>query len=88
MIRRILRSQNGVATLIALIMMTMLTLIGLAAMNTSDDEVSIAGNELHEMQSFYASEAGLDAASALIQRNYDTTGAPPATMPNGSLYIN
>lgn len=85
---KLLKSQKGVATLIALIMMTMLTLIGLAAMNSSDDEVSIAGNELHEMQSFYASEAGLDAASALIQRNYDTTGAPPATMPTGNLYIN
>ncbi len=85
---RILNSQNGVATLIALIMMTMLTLIGLAAMNTSDDEVSIAGNELHEMQSFYASEAGLDAASAIIQRNYDTTGVPPSTMPTGVLNIN
>lgn len=83
-----LKSEQGVATLIALVMMTMLTLIGIAALNTSDDEVSIAGNELHEMQSFYASEAGLDAASAMIQRNYDTTGAPPVTMPNGTLYMN
>ncbi len=83
-----LKTQGGVATLIALIMMTMLTLIGLAALNTSDDEVSIAGNELHEMQSFYASESGLDAAAAMIQRNYDTTSAPPLTMPAGTLYLN
>jgi len=88
MMAKVLKSQNGVATLIALIMMTMLTLIGLAALNTSDDEVSIAGNELHEMQSFYASEAGLDAASAIIQRNYDTTSVPPSTMPTGTMYIN
>jgi Tfp pilus assembly protein PilX len=39
-----LKSQSGVATLIALVMMTMLTLIAIAALNTSDDEVSIAGN--------------------------------------------
>jgi len=88
MIIRKLKSKSGVATLIALIMMTMLTLIGLAALNTSNDDVSIAGNDLHEMQSFYASEAGLDAASAMIQRNYDTTGAVPLTMPNGTLYMN
>jgi len=88
MITGILKKQNGVATLIALIMMTMLTLIGLAALNTSDDEVEIAGNQLHEMQSFYAAEAGLDAASAMIQRNYDTTGVPPANMPAGVLDIN
>jgi Tfp pilus assembly protein PilX len=88
MISRLIKNQRGVATLIALIMMTMLTLIGLAALNTSDDEVSIAGNQLHEMQSFYAAEAGLDAASAMIQRNYDTVSTPPASMPQGTLSMN
>ena len=41
-----LKNETGVATLIALIMVAMLTLIGIAAISTSDDEVSIAGNEL------------------------------------------
>ena len=40
----------------------MLTLIGLAAMSTSDDEVTITGNELQETRAFYAAEAALEAA--------------------------
>ena len=59
-----LHSESGFATLIALIMVGMLTLIGLAALSTSDDEVTIAGNELQETRAFYAAEAGLEQAAA------------------------
>ena len=83
-----LKSEQGMAALIALIMVTMLTLLGVAALQTSDDEVSIAGNELHETRSFYAAEAGLEQAAAAIQTEYDHTGLPPTTMPSGSSSIN
>lgn len=76
------------ATLIALIMVGMLTLIGLAALSTSDDEVQIAGNELQEMRAFYGAEAGLEAAAAAIQAQYTATGLPPTTLPSGSYNIN
>ncbi|MCB2231104.1 hypothetical protein KQH82_10350 [bacterium] len=88
MIRTKLKSEQGIVTVIALIMVGMLTLIGLAALSTSDDEVSIAGNELQEMRSFYAAEAGLEAAAAALQFEYETTGVPPTTMPSGSDSIN
>ncbi|MDD5426720.1 MAG: hypothetical protein PHN52_09590 [candidate division Zixibacteria bacterium] len=83
-----LKSQRGFVTLIALIMVGMLTLIGLAALSTSDDEVSIAGNELQDMRAFYAAEAGLDKAAAVLQNQYESTGVPPTTMPSGSENIN
>lgn len=82
------RGERGFATLFALIMVGMLTLIGLAAMQTSNDDVSIAGNSLHEMKSFYAAEAGLEAAAAQIQQEYEETGAPPVAMPSDSNTIN
>ncbi len=85
---RYFQSENGVATLIALLLVGMLTMIGLAAMSTSDDEVTIAGNELREMRAFYASEAGLEMAAATLQQEYETTGMPPTTMPTGVLKIN
>jgi len=81
-------NQAGFATLIALLMLGMLTLIGLAALSTSDDEVVIAGNELQEMRAFYAAEAGLERITALMQQEYDSTGAPPVTMPSGSDSLN
>ncbi|MBN1213702.1 MAG: hypothetical protein JXA92_14105 [candidate division Zixibacteria bacterium] len=81
-------NERGFVTLIALLMVGMLTLIGLAALSTSDDEVSIAGNELQDMRAFYAAEAGLDKAAAEIQYQYEQTGVPPTSMPTGSEELN
>ncbi len=83
-----LNSQGGVAALVALLMIGMLTLIGLAALSTSEDEIQIAGNQLQEARSFYAAEAGLEMAVAALQSEYDSTGVPPLSMPTGQLDIN
>jgi len=83
-----INNKRGMASLIALIMVAMLTLLGLAALSTSDDEVSIAGNELQETRAFYAAEAGLEKAAAALQSEFDTTGAPPTSMPAGSETVN
>lgn len=88
MTRNRLKSERGVATLIALLMMGMLLLIGLAALSTSDDEVTIAGNEMQEMRAFYAAEAGLERATAMLQSEYDSTGVPPVVMPDGEETVN
>ena len=86
--KRILSNQGGFATLIALLMIGMLTLIGLAVLSSSDNEVTIAGNELQDMRSFYAAEAGLQKAAARLQYAYDSTNAPPTVMPAGSDTLN
>jgi type II secretory pathway pseudopilin PulG len=78
-----LQSESGFATLIALIMVGMLTLIGLAALSTSDDEVTIAGNELQETRAFYAAEAGLEEAAADLHTSIDSSGTVPSYLPSG-----
>lgn len=88
MFTSILKSERGFATLIAIMMVGMLTLLGLAALSTSDDEVNIAGNELQEMRAFYAAEAGLEAAGAALRSEFDSTGAPPTHMPSAELVLN
>ncbi|UCD17259.1 MAG: hypothetical protein JSV44_12550 [Candidatus Zixiibacteriota bacterium] len=86
--KRIIYDNRGVATFIALVMMVMLTLVGLAALKLADDEITIAGNEMNEMNAFYAAEAGLEQAAAAMQSQYEATGAPPTTLPSGNLTIN
>ncbi|MEW6051286.1 MAG: PilX N-terminal domain-containing pilus assembly protein [Candidatus Zixiibacteriota bacterium] len=86
--RHVLRTENGIAALVALIMIGMLTLIGLAALTTSDDEVAISGNQLQETRAFYAAEAGLEKAAAALQVEFETTGAPPTTLPVGTEEVN
>lgn len=83
-----LRSERGIASVIAILMVGMLLLVGLAAMNTSNDEVSVAGNQLQTTRAFYAAEAALEKASADIQSHYDSAGRPPDVMPAGSVSLN
>jgi Tfp pilus assembly protein PilX len=88
MSRRILGEERGVATLVALLMIGMLLLIGLAALTSSDDEAQIAGNEWREMKSFYAAEAGLEEAVATLTTEYDSTGRPPTQLPDETFTLN
>lgn len=86
--KKIMIDERGFATLIALMIMIMMTMIGVAVVKLSNDEISIAGNEMNEMESFYAAEAGLERAAAAMQTQYENTGAPPTTMPQGNETIN
>jgi Tfp pilus assembly protein PilX len=62
--RKILRDKRGVALIIALIMLLILTFIGISAISTTTFETNISGNERVGTVAFYASEAifqtGLD----------------------------
>ena len=62
--RNILRNRKGVALVIALIMLLILTFIGISAISTTTFETNISGNERVGTVAFYASEAifqkGLD----------------------------
>jgi len=81
-------NERGLAALVALLLVGMLTLIGLAALSTSDDEVKVAGNKWQETKAFYAAESGLDRAVADLMAHYDTANAVPTTMPSGSDDLN
>jgi hypothetical protein len=60
----ILRNKDGVALIIALIVLLILTFIGISAISTTTFETNISGNEKVGIAAFYASEAiyqfGLD----------------------------
>jgi Tfp pilus assembly protein PilX len=62
--RNILSNKNGVALIIALLMLLILTFIGISAISTTTFETNISGNERVGTVAFYASEAifqmGLD----------------------------
>jgi Tfp pilus assembly protein PilX len=83
-----LKSERGMAALVALLLVGMLTIIGLAALSTSNDEVTVAGNQMQETKAFYAAESGLDAATAILEAHYDTANSTPTTMPAGTQTVN
>lgn len=53
---RLLRDEKGSAIVVALMILSLLTLVGIAATRTSDSEISIAGNEVAFNTVLYQSE--------------------------------
>ena len=52
-----LENEKGSVTVLAVVLLMLLTLLGMAATTTSSIEVQIAGNELRYRQAFYAAES-------------------------------
>jgi Tfp pilus assembly protein PilX len=55
----ILNEGRGVAIILALLMLLVLTLIGISAISTTTFETSISGNERVRTDAFYVAEAGI-----------------------------
>ena len=72
----ILKGEKGVALVIALLMLLVLTLIGISSIGTTTFETSISGNERVRADAFYAAEAGIQVA---INQIPDNTNPIPKT---------
>jgi hypothetical protein len=70
MIRR-LRKNEGSALLVALLVMLMLTLIFVAAINTSVTDIHIAENQKERTSAFYVAEGGLELALRVLKDNFN-----------------
>jgi len=80
----ILREQSGVALVIALVMIVVLTVIGLAANFTSIFEIKLSGNKRGATDAFYTADGGVQAVLADLT-NFNTsvgyTAVSPSTLP-------
>jgi hypothetical protein len=54
------KNQNGIALVVALIMLLVLTFIGVAAVSLTSYEARIAGNERVYNNAFYAGDGGIE----------------------------
>jgi len=72
----ILENQSGAALVIALVMMIVLTLIGLASIFTSTFEIKISGNKRCSTDSFYAADTGIQVLKANVQ-NFSPNNPSP-----------
>jgi len=57
--KNIVENDRGIALVVALMMLLVLTLIGINAITSTTYETSISGNERVGTDAFYASEAGI-----------------------------
>jgi Tfp pilus assembly protein PilX len=63
-----LRNENGFVLVIAMVMLVILTLIGIAATNTTIIELNIAGNERQASRQFQAVDSGWKAAGIFLNK--------------------
>ena len=77
-----LNNENGFMIVIALLMLAIVTIIGIAATKTSETELRFAGREKRRKLSFYAAEA----ARGYVAENPSLYGADNITA-NESLYF-
>lgn len=62
--RTFLKDQSGVALVIALIMIIVLSLIGLASVSTSIFEIRLSGNKRGVTNAFYAADSGVQVVAS------------------------
>lgn len=70
MFRR-LKSENGSALLLALLVMIMLTFIYIASVTTTVNDMDIAENQKDKTSAFYISEGGLEHGMRVLKDNAD-----------------
>lgn len=87
-----LREETGTAIVIALIMMVVLTLIGLASTYTSTFEMKLSGNKRGSTEAFYTADAGPQCIQADITNfyvsntsNYKSPNPIPLDLQNESI---
>ena len=80
----ILLKQEGVALVIALLMLLILTLIGISSISTTTFEAGISGNERVRADAFYAAEAGIQVAINQVPDNLSPI--PKTTIKEDSYY--
>src|SRR5947199_2681298 len=84
------RNQSGVAMIIALFALLLLSVVGLGMMYSTNMETSINGNYRDKQEAFYAGLAGLQEARDRIQPSWGDIPAPtalPSTSFQNVIYI-
>jgi len=85
MIKTKLNNESGIVLIVCLAILFMLSLIGIASISTSNNDMRIAENENRATGAFYAAEAGLEKSAASIAISYQTTGIAPNPLPTDSV---
>jgi Tfp pilus assembly protein PilX len=75
----VLRNESGAALVVALLMIVVLSLIGLASSSTSTFEIRLSGNKRGATDAFYSADAGLQSVMGNIANfSCDENPTPPA----------
>ncbi len=66
----VMKNEQGMVLVVSLIMLALMTIIGMAAINTSTIETLISGVEKQAQRNFYSADAGINYAKTLLQARF------------------
>jgi len=78
----LLKNDDGSVLVLALIMLLLLTLLGIAASRTASIDIQISGNDIIYKQNLYRAEAAAMEAAQFLQ-DTDLNTSPPGWLPAG-----
>lgn len=67
--KQFLNNKDGSITVLALILLVLLTLLGIAATTTSSIEVQIAGNDDRHKKALYEADGGTEVGFEMLEQN-------------------
>jgi hypothetical protein len=73
-IQNIVKSEQGSALLIAIMVLLLATIIGFAATTTTSTELGVSGNDKMKKVTFYEADGGTEAARELTELNFACAG--------------
>jgi Tfp pilus assembly protein PilX len=76
----IMKDQSGAALVVALLMIVILSLIGIASSSNSTFEIRLSGNKRAATDAFYTSDAGVQSVRANITNFNTSSGFSPVTI--------
>jgi len=79
---KIITSDKGVALVLGMMLLVILSLMGAAAIMTTSTETKIAANTRKANQAFYSADAGIESARTMISWT-DSQTSPPITNDTG-----
>ncbi|MBW1982530.1 MAG: hypothetical protein JRJ12_15065 [Deltaproteobacteria bacterium] len=91
---QILDNQRGNALVVALLMLVVLTLLGIAATNTSTIEIQLSSNDKMYKTAFYNADAATEVGSELLEQSIeerdwlDDSDHGNIRVTNGDFYLN
>jgi Tfp pilus assembly protein PilX len=80
-----LGDERGAALLIAVVLLLLMSALGIAALQRSQDEASESGRSRRKDSTLYAAEAGLAVVQSNLLANYNTGTVPAFTIDQPNL---
>lgn len=70
-LRNISQKEDGYVLVVALLVMAILSLLGIAGIHTSTFEMQVAGNDWNAKRTFYKADGGISLGSELIEQSFN-----------------